>query len=887
MYYSHCRSFCSDIYKEAFGWDLPNMHDGWLEGFSSPNRYGNSVKNIVMQYTQLPEGKKSWGLEADETYRDIDQFLKDMQEQIRPGDIIYGEKHAFTNGGHVLMFLGDVFGDGEDYCLHSWPVGGGIMGSDGVNKWEPNGSATLQKADEVLFNTKTSHNGADGSPNWSVSAKNDEGDPNMYYVWLIRPLQNENLNGSVIPDKTITRLQYPFLSVEKDLGMYGTGSTFPGDIITVRETVTSHRDAVYENVALSEKIPAGTKLVAGSVTEGGSEKDGVISWSFNVAAGDSVTVSYQLEVTAKAGETLSFEAGRLNDLPTRCEEIKVGASRLTEAQLKRLDRLTTKLTADLVPDSFQNLDYVNQFYKNVLGMDIALPDNVSEVTEALLERCKPSADYEGTMLTPKKTVEAKYQTLADMTVRRNVFGFHIYLEDFLQNKYHLLDLKQEFYQPGDVIIVAEHTADPKYTLADNVLRICIYLGHGKLVEHKAASTKLVSWASTVQKDLLAGLYLVLRPAQGVDATKAPGAYDDPVGPADPGEKKSENLATRAAVTTSYAMVNSGVYPLSMLNDGEHIDTTNMAALKFKEGGEILFDLGETCQITGYNLWMYEWWKQYGLVTGWEVYASADGSEYAKIGSGSIDTSVISASKYASEYKGGTPDGETFTDPVTARYIKLVITSCFQGDKTSTPHIRLYDVDILGYVGEAAPAEEEPTRNLALSANISTTYGLASFHSTGAGAVGVDAKYPIQNIIDGDFSANVASSCRYLWSPVGYILLDLGGEHTLTGYRIYNFQYPYQWCINKAWTVYGSADGESWTKLAHDEIDCTPFSKAVNYYNAIKNGEPDGTDFEPFKGRYVKLVIDEVFVGAGTASGYDKENTSSRDVRIYEFEVLGH
>ena len=883
MFYSHCRSFCSEIYREAFDWELPSLKDGWIEGFNKTNMYGNSVMSLVMQYTQKPEGK-IWGLPAEQTYRDIDQFLKDLKAEIRPGDIVFGEKNETTNGGHVLLYLGDVFGDGDAYCLHSWPVGGGIMNDEGVNKWEPNGSATLQKADDVLFRTDTAKNGADGTPNWSVAAKKDDGTPNMYYFWVIRPLQNENLTKSVIPARTLTRLQYPFLSVEKDLGLYSTDNTVPGEIITVNETVTSHRNAAYKGVSLSEKIPAGTKLVAGSVTAGGSEKNGVISWSFDVAAGKSVTVSYKLEVTAQAGESIFFEAGLLNDLPTRSEEIKVGVSHLTAAQKANLAKVADRLTSELKPGSFEDLAYVNRFYQTVLGMELDLPGTVSELTEALFKKIKPSGS-EGSMLTPKTREEVSDPNLFNMEVRKNVFGYGVYLEDYLSNTNHFLDLKQEFYQPGDVFVVASHTANPIYTVSAANLKLYVYLGNGKLVEHSADTTKVVSWASTVQKDLLAGLFVVLRPAQVLDAAKAPGANDEP------GEvKQSENLALKAKVTTTYDLVNGGVYPLSMINDGKHaVDGTNMGCLKFKKDGEILFDLGEVCEVTGYNLWMYEWWDQYGLVTGWEVYASEDGKNFAKVGSGSVDVAALSGkTKYASDVKGGEPDGETFDKPVSARYIKLVATDCYKGSKTDCAHIRFYDVDILGYAGGTSGGETDPTiRNLAVGGSISTTYGLGSFHSTGAGAVGVDARFPMQNIIDGDHSPNASTGCRYLWSPEGYILLDLGKEYTLTGYRIYNYEWPYQWCINKAWTVYGSVDGTSWTQLAHEAIDCSGFNKVVKYYSDVMGGEPNGEDFDDFRARYVKLVIDEVFVGEGTTDGYELANTSSCDVRLYELEVLGY
>ncbi len=704
MYYSHCRSFCSEIYTEAFGWDMPSLVYGWLGAFNDPSVYGNSNLDIVMQYTQKPAGK-IWGLDAAHTYRDISDFVQDMKEVIRPGDIIFGEKNEKTNGGHVLLYLGDVFGDGEAYCLHSWPVDGGSMGENGANKWEPNGSAILQRADEVLFREDTAKNEPNRTPNWSVAAKKDDGTPNMYYCWLIRPLQNGNLTGSLIPEKTLTRLRYPFLSVEKDLGLWSTDTVVPGELITVEETVTSHRDADFEGVSLSERIPAGTRLVDGSVTGGGSEKDGVISWRFDVAAGSAVTVSYRLEVTAKAGESIFFEDGRLNDLPTRSEEIRVGVGHLTPAQEARLAKAAFSLPETVKPDGFLDLDYVNLFYRTVLGMDPALPERTEDLVAALFTKCRPEG-WKDELLTPKREIAAADKALAAMTVRKNLFGYYVYLDEYLTNTYHFLDLKSEFYEPGDVFVTADNTADPAKGISAESLGIYVYLGDGQVLEHTAEGTRVTTWAASLQKALLDGLFAALRPAQVLETDKAPGAGDDP----EDIFRESENLALRADISTTY-------------------------------------------------------------------------------------------------------------DPVRGASGKVT--------------------------------------------------------------------YPIEKIIDGDHSAAVSTSCRYQWTKDGYILLDLGAEYTLTGYRLYNYEWPYQWCINKAWTVYGSADGSRWTELAHDEIDCSAFTKSVKYYSDVKNGDPDGGNFEPVRAQYVKLVIDEVFVGEGVASGYTEAACSSRDVRIYELEVLGY
>ncbi len=174
-------------------------------------------------------------------------------------------------------------------------------------------------------------------------------------------------------------------------------------------------------------------------------------------------------------------------------------------------------------------------------------------------------------------------------------------------------------------------------------------------------------------------------------------------------------------------------------------------------------------------------------------------------------------------------------------------------------------------------------NLAKGCKVTTTYEPLYTDSTRTKLTA-----PIEQAVDGNFSASYGTSAQYKWTADGNIIFDLGAVHTLTGYRIFNYEYPYEWCINEAWTVYGSEDGENWSVLARDGVDVSPFTGPVLYYTNIKGGAPDGSDFdEPVQARYVKLVIDKIFVGAGAAAGSTPEACSRPDVRMYEFQILGN
>lgn len=329
-----------------------------------------------------------------------------------------------------------------------------------------------------------------------------------------------------------------------------------------------------------------------------------------------------------------------------------------------------------------------------------------------------------------------------------------------------------------------------------------------------------------------------------------------------------NLAAKAAVSYTYPLILSNKYYPYLINDGNvSAGLTECAGFQFREGGEILFEFSGEYTVTGYRLINQAEPEAYGGVKDYEIYTSADGAVWTLLDRGSGMSS-------------GSREKRLDTG-VRARFVKLAVTDAhcntYLGDDVADKRvIRIAEIEIFG-----AP-EEIYTENLARKARVTTSY--APYPGS---AGGVEA--PIERIIDGDHRADYSTSCRYHWSEDGEILFAFDSVRTVTGYRMYNYEWPYQWCINEAWSVYGSLDGEHWTRLAEGGIDCSSFTESVKYASELRGGEPDGGDFEaPAQARYVKLVIDRVFVGAGdNTRGSNPNGGQMADVRMYEFQILGY
>ncbi len=167
------------------------------------------------------------------------------------------------------------------------------------------------------------------------------------------------------------------------------------------------------------------------------------------------------------------------------------------------------------------------------------------------------------------------------------------------------------------------------------------------------------------------------------------------------EAGATNLALDATVTTTYELYNSITFPLDMINNGKKdVDGQNLANLKWKEGGEILFDLGSVCDVTGYRIYSYEWPVQYGMATKWKIYGSEDGVNYTELHEESIDTEGFTAgTQYFTVIMDGKPNGCDFAAPVKARYIKYVAEEAMKGTEAAEPRVRMYELEILGFKGE--------------------------------------------------------------------------------------------------------------------------------------------------------------------------------------------
>ncbi len=491
MLYAQCAEFVYDVYLQAFGYKWINNYKG---GYLNDAKYS---KTVITCYAP------SLG------YTDLQGAADTLVKEARAGDVFLGTgKHS---SGHVILVLGDIYGDGETYCLHCWPLSGGSMNdssgwktSEGKQYFEPNGALVIQSLDELLIK-------ADKNPAWGVFTSKCDGS-----WYLFRPALEDGLREMTMLPQTVSRCLYPGLNIVKSLEELNTFSDITeGQAVTVNEVLTNNGREGYKELVVTEYVPEGAELKEppkDAVVEGDR-----ITWTVSLAAGMSRTLSYTVTNQKKFGETLVFEAGSADGIPTRTFSLPVAGDGFTVSQLEALKAVAAQGTpAALEPGDYQDLDIVNQFYENVLGVKTELPKTVNELVDALFKR-KSTLYSDGTPMLLLKTEDGN-KTLRQMLIKKHTAGF--YVSTGADKSLRLMDTQAEYYKPGAVFIYFYGTGNNYRVEYPEDARIDIYLGEGKFFEYTVNGGGIVTFGESVGRILRSSVIVALRPEQAIEKTAA-------------------------------------------------------------------------------------------------------------------------------------------------------------------------------------------------------------------------------------------------------------------------------------------------------------------------------------------------------------------------------
>ena len=471
-HYSQCADFVYDVIYNAWGYAF---WDGKKAPWST-DVAARGTKDIVY-------------LRYDVTADNVKDAVAEYRAALQPGDVII----TYGDTGHFMLFLGDIYGDGKNYVTHCW--GGSMDTDDELDKVESNGSIYIQTEDDLLFGKNT------GGPNWDLNK------PSHYKVMfcICRVMEAEDFKFEITP-AAATRLQYPGMVIDRSADRTQYNDVEIGSDVTITVTVDNRSTQEYKGVHVVEQLPEGVTL-----------KEGQTEWTVDVPARQKVELSYTVTVTAPRNSLILFPAGKVGDIETREIELQVGGKHLTQKQLDDMTMLRLGYFPDALKETgFKDLQFANDFYREVLGIELGLPATINDY----LGYCFKKTNLLGsdTKMLKQKDAAAEYQFLKDMEVREHASGK--YMSMGMDVNVRVMEIKESFFQPGDIYI---SLADPNETVMLQKARafVYIYLGGGMVARQDIDKGPVVeSFNSTIGRTLMHAIHINLRPTMAWDDINA-------------------------------------------------------------------------------------------------------------------------------------------------------------------------------------------------------------------------------------------------------------------------------------------------------------------------------------------------------------------------------
>ncbi len=303
-YYTVCSSFPYETYWNALGYRLGGSSDACytMALTTSPQ------EAVVFEYDKRRD-------------RDGSKYVPEMMRMralLEPGDVIvyttFKEQKTKTGttlkgGGHALMYVGDVAGDGHNKVMHS----GGAkyqFEDGGYDQVEWSGTIRLDDMDAIFFH------GA------RLKKKTK--------IMVFRPLQ---LPASKYPltDSAKARYLHPRLRCDRraEVGVYG--SAVSGGTLGYSITLKNFSQKAYV-VPVREKVPDGAEFLPQQSMGGLAVCDGrTFGWDIPLAPGEERVVTWRVRVKASAGSRIVAAGGTAAGIPSNVIETDVVSSRMSAA----------------------------------------------------------------------------------------------------------------------------------------------------------------------------------------------------------------------------------------------------------------------------------------------------------------------------------------------------------------------------------------------------------------------------------------------------------------------------------------------------------------------------------------------------------------------------
>ncbi|MBQ7566241.1 MAG: S-layer homology domain-containing protein [Oscillospiraceae bacterium] len=288
-------------------------------------------------------------------------------------------------------------------------------------------------------------------------------------VHIARLVDDVDHDTAVITPAAKSRMAYPRMVIDRtvDVGPFGDVQT--GGKLTYTVVITNKSGEAYTALPVTEQIPAGTTLVS---AEGATNEGGKLSWSLDIPAGQSKTISFTVTVTAQPGERIVCGDGFVAEIPSNIISTTVINPLLGAEATARMEKLAAMddaaLAAELKLSSKSAVDAIRGAYAYIVTGDS---------TKDAKKLIAPGADLQALFESSGKNILGLYTMPASYDANKALYGM---LVDgyYGGQKVHcdiardrLQELDTRHLKAGEVLTKVEKDGTT----------YCIYLGGGKFL----------------------------------------------------------------------------------------------------------------------------------------------------------------------------------------------------------------------------------------------------------------------------------------------------------------------------------------------------------------------------------------------------------------------
>lgn len=522
--FSVCSDYCQKVYYNALNERFLGYGLDWVTTGIKQNSHTVYGNKSVAVAGYLKSDK--WGANFDNrmTPQEVRAFLANWKDNLRPGDVI-------VPAGHAMLYMGDGL------VTDCW--GGKYSMSTGADTYEAKGAVS------VVHTVEDCYLEGDDPITATSYVLQESGEQKLEYFIILRPLNaivehdgdqdpgnDKALAGTSITPATRSRMKYSGMEIDRTVNITPFGTAVEGETLTYTVKVSNKSNSSgylrlmkqssdYKGVTVTEQVPAGTEFV--SASEGGKEENGKITWTVDVAAGETKEQSYTVKVTAKAGEDIVSGGGFVADIPSNTIVNRVGGKKFSAEDQKLMSEFYHRYNQDWnTTYGFKFADDTSaaeEIYAKVLGKNLEIPNGQTLFTQ-LFEQVHINKAG-GIGYQRGIPAEAWLYTLKDSAYRDNPMLVRRYLGGkstwFESDQQRINEFNENYLEPGDVLVNLELSEYPSSGAARKVVgtKVTVWLGEGHYAMYDSKTKELTRGRgdNELWKALISDVFFVLRPSQ--------------------------------------------------------------------------------------------------------------------------------------------------------------------------------------------------------------------------------------------------------------------------------------------------------------------------------------------------------------------------------------